>query len=397
VRAGRNLDAVLESRLESLRNAGKYKTEVVLSSTQSARVESASGTLVNFCSNNYLGFADHPAVLAGARAGLERRGAGMASVRFICGTQDEHLSLERDIADLLGYEDAILYNSAFDANVGLFEAITSAEDVILSDALNHASIIDGVRLSRARRLVYAHNSMDDLRAGLEDSSEARLRIIATDGVFSMEGELAPLGDIVALAEEYGAVVMVDDSHGVGVVGDTGRGTVEHLGVSAGVHIQTGTFGKALGGAAGGYVAGSAALVDILRQQSRPYLFSNAMPPAVVGAARAALRILREDPGPIQRLHANVAWFRTEMDASGFQIVPGEHAIVAVMVGDERRAMELAASIRAAGIMVVAFTHPVVPEGAARIRVQISAGHSRDDLAKAMEAFTTAGRRLGILP
>jgi glycine C-acetyltransferase len=396
VSAGARLDALLETRLETLRGAGKYKAEVVLESPQGARVESDQGPLLNLCANNYLGLADHPAVLAGARAGLDRRGAGMASVRFICGTQDEHRSLERDIAELLGYEDAILYSSAFDANVGLFEALTTPEDAILSDALNHASIIDGVRLARARRGVYAHSSMSDLRARLEETSDARVRIVATDGVFSMEGELAPLPEIVALAEEFSAVVVVDDSHGVGAVGAAGRGTVDHLGVTAGVHIQTGTFGKALGGAAGGYVASSAAVVDVLRQQSRPYLFSNAMPPAVVGAARAALRVLRDDPEPIRRLHENVAWFRSEMDESGFEILPGEHAIVAVMIGDERRAMELAESIRAAGVLVVAFTHPVVPTGAARIRVQISAAHSRDDLTRAVSAFATAGRELGIL-
>jgi glycine C-acetyltransferase len=390
------LTELLEAQLDALRGAGKYKHEVVISSPQQAHIDTEGGNLLNLCANNYLGLAFHPAVMAAARKALDERGAGMASVRFICGTLDEHRLLEQEIAAFLGYEDAILYNSCFDANVGLFEAFTTRDDVIVSDQLNHASIIDGVRLSKAQRLVYSHGDMADLRAKLEQTSDARLRVIATDGVFSMEGDLAELGEIVSLAEEFGALVMVDDSHGVGVVGKTGRGTVEHFGMTSRVHMQTGTFGKALGGAAGGYVVGPQALIDIQRQQSRPYLFSNALPPAAVGTARAALRILQEEPGLVTKLHDNVAWFREAVGATGYDALPGDHAIVALLIGDEQRALDLAQEIRAQGVMVVAFTYPVVPQGAARIRVQISAAHSREDLETAVGVLSSAGRALGII-
>jgi glycine C-acetyltransferase len=396
VKADDTLDEVVRQRIEVLRAEGKYKREVVIAGRQGAQIQSDAGPLINFCANNYLGLADHPLVLAAARSALTARGAGMASVRFICGTQDEHRALERDVADFLGYEEAILFGSAFDANIGLFEAFTTADDVILSDALNHASIIDGVRLSRARRVVYKHSDLDDLRRQLDTTSDARLRVIATDGVFSMEGELAPLPDIVALAEEYDALVMVDDSHGVGVVGARGRGTVDHVGSTRGVAIQTGTFGKALGGAAGGYVVGPGPLIDLLRQQSRPYLFSNAMPPPVVAAARAALGLLADDPALVGTLRANVESFRSAMAATGLRVLPGEHPIVAVMIGDENDAVALAGRIREAGVMVVAFTHPVVPAGEARIRVQVSAAHTAEDLARAVDAFGSAARSLGLV-
>jgi glycine C-acetyltransferase len=390
------LETALESRLEAVLEGGRYKREVVITTPQRSHVETQSGPLLNLCANNYLGLAAHPEVIAAAHRALDERGAGMASVRFICGTQDRHRELERAIARFLGYEDALLFNSCFDANLGLFQPLALADDVILSDSLNHASIIDGVRLSKARRAVYAHNDMADLEAKLGEAGDARLRFIATDGVFSMEGELAPLAEIVALARAYDAFVIVDDSHGVGVVGEDGRGTVAHLGVVDGVALQTGTFGKALGGAAGGYVAGSQAAIDMLRQESRPYLFSNALPPAVAGAAQAALRMLEDDPELVRNLHRNTDWFRTTMAETGFDVVPGEHPIVAVMIGDERRALALAEAIRARGVMVVAFTYPVVPMGAARIRVQISAAHAPEDLRRAVDAFGAAGTEVGVI-
>lgn len=390
------LASMLEERLEAIRRESRYKHEVVITTPQRAHIETEAGPLLNLCSNNYLGLASHPDVIAGAHRALDERGAGMASVRFICGTQDEHRDLERAIAHFLGYEDAILYNSCFDANVGVFQTLTSGEDAIVSDALNHASIIDGIRLAKARRLVYRHGDVADLEEQLTQAADARLRMVVTDGVFSMEGELAPLEEIVALAREHDAVVVVDDSHGVGVVGRGGRGTVAHLGVVDGVVLQTGTFGKALGGAAGGYVVGPSAAIDLLRQESRPYLFSNALPPAVVGAAESALALLERNPGLVAQLERNTEWFRTAMAETGFDVLEGTHPIVAVMVGDERLALELAAAIRARGVMVVAFTFPVVPAGAARIRVQVSAAHTRDDLERAVAAFAAAGAEVGLL-
>jgi glycine C-acetyltransferase len=391
------LTAVLEEQLDRLRREGRYKREVVITAPQGAHVDTESGPLLNLCANNYLGLASHPDVIAAAHRALDERGAGMASVRFICGTQDVHRSLERRIAAFLGYDDAVLYTSCFDANVGLFQTFATADDAILSDELNHASIIDGVRLSKARRLVYRHGDTSDLADQLQQAADARLRIVATDGVFSMEGDLARLAEIAALAAEHDALVMVDDSHGVGVVGEGGRGTVAHLGARDGVALQTGTFGKALGGAAGGYVVGPQAAIDLLRQSSRPYLFSNALPPSVVGAAEAALALLESSPGLVEQLARNTTWFRAAMAGTGFEVLPGEHPIVAVMVGDERLALDLAREIRARGVMVVAFTHPVVPVGAARIRVQISAAHTPDDLERAVEAFAAAGAKLGVLP
>jgi glycine C-acetyltransferase len=388
--------AMLEAHLEQVRAAGRYKREVVITTPQGSNVDTGAGPLLNLCANNYLGLASHPDVIAAAHRALDERGAGMASVRFICGTQDRHRELEQAIARFLGYEDAILYNSCFDANVGLFQPLATLEDVILSDALNHASIIDGTRLAKARRVVYRHNDMADLEAKLAEARDARTRIIATDGVFSMEGELALLPEIVALAEAYGALVVVDDSHGVGAVGARGRGTVAHLDTVDGVVLQTGTFGKALGGASGGYVVGTRAAIDVLRQESRPYLFSNALPPAITGAALAALRLLEADDSLPGRLHANTDWFRTTMAETGFEIVPAAHPIVAVMIGDEQRALDLAEEIRSQGVMVVAFTFPVVPVGAARIRVQISAAHTLDDLQRAVDAFASAGRKLGLI-
>lgn len=395
--AGANavLSEVLESHLEKLRRESKFKHEVIITTPQRTHIDTVDGPLLNLCSNNYLGLATHPKVIAGAHRALDARGAGMASVRFICGTQDEHRNLEKQIAAFLGYEDALLYNSCFDANVGLFQALLGPDDVIVSDSLNHASIIDGVRLAKARRLVYRHGDVDDLENQLRQSSDARLRMVATDGVFSMEGDLAPLEAIVAAARRHRALVMVDDSHGVGVVGEGGRGAVAACGVVDGVALQTGTFGKALGGASGGYVVASRAAIEVLRQESRPYLFSNALPPSVVGAAEAALRLLVDEPNRVRTLTRNTAWFREAMAERGFEILPGQHPIVAVMVGDERRALDLASEIRARGVMVVAFTYPVVPSGAARIRVQISAAHSTQDLQRAVAAFTAAASKVSL--
>lgn len=388
------LDETLSARVQELRSAGTYKDEVLITGRQSADLRTADGPMRNFCANNYLGLATHPAVLEGARRGLEERGVGLASVRFICGTQDEHRALEKDLARMLGYDDAILFGSCFDANTGLFAAIATDADVIVSDELNHASIIDGIRLCRARRSVYRHGDVADLRTKLEEvRGEARHVFVVTDGVFSMEGHLAPLPEILDVAEEMGAIVVVDDSHGVGAVGPRGLGTVDLHGAQSRVAIQTGTLGKALGGASGGYVVGSQAVVDLLRQTARPYLFSNALPPSVVGGARAAIRVLIEDTGLVQRLHDNVTWFREAIVQAGFEVLEGDHAIVAVMVGDEARAARLANAIRNRGVMVVAFSFPVVPRGEARIRVQISAEHSRADLEGAVTAFRAAAEEL----
>jgi glycine C-acetyltransferase len=389
------LTTLLEERLETIRGESRYKREVVITTPQSGRIDTESGPLINLCANNYLGLAAHPAVVAGAHRALDERGAGMASVRFICGTQDAHRDLEQAIADFLGYEDAILYTSCFDANVGVLGTLPTDADAIVSDALNHASIIDGIRLSKARRLVYRHSGVEALARQLRQAADARLRLVVTDGVFSMEGELARLDEIVALAREHDAVVLVDDSHGVGVVGPGGRGTVARFGLVDDVVVQTGTFGKALGGSAGGYVVGPRQLIDVLRQESRPYLFSNALPPAVVGAAEAALALLERQPLLVDHLARNTEWFRKAIVEAGFDVVPGEHPIVAIMVGDEARALELAAEIRAQGVMVVAFTFPVVPVGQARIRVQISAAHTRDDLERAVDAFVLAGEKVGL--
>lgn len=385
----RVLEALARSELDSVRVAGTYKSETILTGLQQPDVATADGHAVNFCANNYLGLAAHPDVLDGARRAIDERGGGMASVRFICGTQDEHKALEADIASFLGYESAIVLMSCWDANGGLFAVLTGPDDVVFSDALNHASIIDGIRLSKATSVVYRHADMRDLRAKLEEHHDARIKMIATDGVFSMEGDFAPLDEIVALADEFGAIVMVDDSHGVGVVGPTGRGTAEHHGVADRIAIQTGTFGKALGGAAGGYVVASEPIVDLLRQRARPFLFSNALPPPVVGAARAALAIVERDLSLLETLRHNTERFRTAMVDAGFTILPGEHPVVAVMVGDERRAMAMATAVRSAGVLVVAFSFPVVPRGEARIRVQLSAAHTDDDIDQAVEAFKAA--------
>lgn len=382
-------ERLILEELEALRSSGTHKAEIVLTGHQQPQVSTEAGSILNLCANNYLGLAAHPAVNEGARRALEERGVGMASVRFICGTQDEHRALERDIADFLGYEDALVQMSCWDANSGVFGALLGPDDVVLSDALNHASIIDGIRLSRAKGVVYRHADMDDLRTKLIEHREARIILIATDGVFSMEGDLAPLDSIVELADEFGCLVLVDDSHGIGVVGATGRGTAEHYALGSRIDIQTGTFGKALGGAAGGYTVSRAPVIEMLRQRSRTYLFSNSVPPPIIGAARSAIRLLREDTSLLASVRRNTSRFRAAMDREGFLILPGEHPVVAVMIGDETKAMRFAEAVREEGVLVVAFSFPVVPRGEARIRVQISAAHTDEEIDRAVAAFVAA--------
>jgi glycine C-acetyltransferase len=380
----------VRAELDQIRADGLYKTERVIESPQGSSVRVQDGKeVLNFCANNYLGLADDPRVVEAARQALDRWGYGLASVRFICGTQDVHKQLERRISAFLRTDDTILYSSCFDANGGLFETILGEQDAVISDELNHASIIDGVRLCKARRLRYRNRDMADLEAQLKASSDARRRLIATDGVFSMDGYVAPLADICQLAERYQAMVMVDDSHAVGFVGPTGRGTPELHGVADKVDIVTGTLGKALGGASGGYTSGRAEIIDLLRQRSRPYLFSNSVAPAVAGASLAVLDLLEDGDDLRARLRDNTAWFRARMTELGFDILPGDHPIVPVMIGDAARAARLADLLLARGIYVIGFSYPVVPVGKARIRTQLSAAHTREDLELAAAAFAAA--------
>jgi len=382
--------------LTEIREAGLWKDERQILGAQSARIAVAEGEVLNFCANNYLGLSSHEALLEAAHEGLDRYGFGMSSVRFICGTQDQHKTLERKAADFLGMEDCILYTSCFDANGGLFETVLGPEDAIISDELNHASIIDGVRLCKAQRHRYKNRDMADLERCLEESSGARVKMIATDGVFSMDGYVAPLPDICDLADRYGAVVMVDDSHAAGFFGPTGRGTHEYHGVMDRIDIITSTLGKALGGASGGFTAGRQEIVDLLRQRSRPYLFSNSVPPALVTASIACLDTLSDTTELRDRLEANTQRFRRAMTAAGFAITEGDHPIVPIMLGDARVATDMAAKLLAEGIYVIGFSFPVVPKGKARIRVQISAGHSTEDLDRCVAAFTKIGTEMGVV-
>jgi glycine C-acetyltransferase len=396
------VDEALLTRLradtEALRAQGLYKTERVLASAQQARVRLESGAeVVNLCANNYLGLANHPAVIEAAHATLATYGYGMASVRFICGTQTVHRELEQRLSRFLGTDDTILYSSCFDANGGLFETILDERDVVISDALNHASIIDGIRLSKAARKRYANANMTELEQCLKDSAGARTRLIATDGVFSMDGSLAPLGAICDLADRYRAVVMVDDSHAVGFMGAKGRGTHELAGVMDRVDILTGTLGKALGGGSGGYVSGRAAIVGWLRQRSRPYLFSNSIPPVVAGASLKVLDLLEESGDLRERLFANARHFRGEMTRLGFKLLPGEHPIIPVMLGEAPLALAMADRLLEHGVYVIGFAYPVVPQGAARIRTQMSAAHTREQLDLAVRAFAIVGRELKVIP
>ena len=387
----------IEAELGEIEAAGLYKRERVISSPQSGRIEAdPGGQVLNFCANNYLGLADHPELIETAKAALERYGYGMASVRFICGTQEEHKALEARLAGFLGMEDAILYGSCFDANAGLFETLLGEEDAIISDALNHASIIDGVRLCKARRLRYANNDMGDLERCLKEASGARHRLIATDGVFSMDGIIANLAGICDLAQRHDALVMVDDSHAVGFVGPGGRGTPELCGVADRVDILTGTLGKALGGASGGYTAARGPVVDLLRQRSRPYLFSNTLAPVIAATSLKVLEMIETGQEMRARLVANSARFHAEMTALGFELAGAGHPIIPVMLGDAQLAQDFAARMLDRGVYVVGFSFPVVPRGKARIRTQMSAAHSDDDVATAIAAFATTGRELGVI-
>ena len=387
----------LHNRLEELRSEGLYKEEHPLVSPQAARVRiDGGGEVLNLCANNYLGLADHPELLAAAKRGLDERGFGMASVRFICGTQDAHLELEKRLAAFLGCEGAILYSSCFDANGGLFETLLDERDAIISDALNHASIIDGIRLCRAKRLRYAHNNLAELEDALRQSRDARFRLIATDGVFSMDGDIVDLPRLVELAQRYDALLMVDDSHGVGVLGAKGRGSHEHHGLLGRIDIITGTLGKALGGGSGGYTAGRRELVDWLRQRSRPYLFSNALAPAVVAASLRVLDLLEEGGALRERLREHSRYFRKQMQDAGFTLAGAEHPIIPVLIGDAHLASRMAARLLEEGVFVVAFSFPVVPKGQARIRTQMSAAHSREQLDFAVAAFARVGRELGVI-
>jgi glycine C-acetyltransferase len=380
----------LAGRLDQMRVDGVLKPEWVLTTPQGTHVGVADGRQVlNFCANNYLGLADHPDVVAAARAALDEWGYGMASVRFICGTQEVHKQLEDRLSAFLGTEDTILFGSCFDANGGVFEGLLDERDAVVSDALNHASIIDGVRLCKARRLRYANRDMADLEARLVEAADARYRLVVTDGVFSMDGYLAPLDEICALADRHDALVLVDDSHAVGVVGPGGRGTPELFGVTDRVDLVTGTLGKALGGASGGYVSGRAEAVAVLRQRARPYLFSNSVAPPIAAASLTVLDLLSTSGELRERLHANAARFRAGMTAAGFDLLPGSHPIVPVMIGDAAQAGRLARALFEHGVYAVAFSFPVVPVGTARIRVQLSAAHSSDDVDAAMEAFVAA--------
>jgi glycine C-acetyltransferase len=384
------------AELDLIRGAGLWKDERLIEGPQGARVAVAGREVLNFCANNYLGLANDPGLVKAAQDGLARWGFGMASVRFICGTQSIHKALEASIARFLGTEDAILYTSCFDANGGLFETLLGEEDVVISDALNHASIIDGIRLCRARRERYAHADMAELERLLEAARDARTRLVATDGVFSMDGDVAPLDRICDLADRYDALVMVDDSHATGFFGPTGRGTPEHRGVGARVDIVTSTLGKALGGASGGFTASRGEVVALLRQRSRPYLFSNTLPPALVAAGLACLELLSATTAHRDRLEANTRWFRRGMTEAGFAIRPGEHPIVPIMLGDARLAHRMAADLLEEGIYVVGFSYPVVPRDQARIRVQISAAHTPEHLERAVAAFVAVGRRHGVI-
>jgi glycine C-acetyltransferase len=386
----------LQAELDEIRESGLWKAERVIEGPQGVEVRVGGRGLLNFCANNYLGLANDPGLVRAAQEGLARWGFGLSSVRFICGTQAIHAELEAAIARFLGADDAILYTSCFDANGGLFETLLGEPDAIVSDALNHASIIDGVRLCRARRYRYEHGNMADLERILHETGDARTRLIATDGVFSMDGDMAPLAEICALADRYDALVMVDDSHATGFVGPTGRGTPEQCGVADRVDIVTSTLGKALGGASGGFTAARREIVALLRQRSRPYLFSNTLAPAIGCASLACLGMLSTTTGRRDRLHANTRWFRRAMADAGFAIRTGDHPIVPIMLGDARLAQRMAADLLDEGIYVVGFFHPVVPRGQARIRVQISAAHEPAHLERAVTAFVKVGRAHGVI-
>jgi glycine C-acetyltransferase len=386
----------MQAQLSEIRSAGTYKRERVITTPQDAHIRVADGKpVLNMCANNYLGLAEHSAVVEAAEQALKEWGYGLSSVRFICGTQAIHKKLEEKLSEFLGTEDTILYSSCFDANGGLFETLLGAEDAVISDELNHASIIDGIRLCKAQRFRYLNNNMEDLERKLQETSSTRFRLIATDGVFSMDGYISNLPAICDLAEKYKALVMVDDSHAVGFMGKTGRGTHEYHQVMGRIDILTGTLGKALGGASGGYTSGRKEIIELLRQRSRPYLFSNTLAPSITGASLKVLDLLTQSTELRDKLEANTKYFRAEMEKRGFNILPGTHPIAPIMIGDASLATKFADAMLARGVYVIGFSYPVVPKGKARIRTQISAAHSREDLQFAIDAFTETKKELGL--
>ena len=395
-----SLRKAVTEQLREIRAAGLYKTERQVLGPQGAEIRVAQGQgqgeVLNLCANNYLGLANHPDVLRAAADGLRQYGYGMASVRFICGTQDMHKRLEQALTTFLGTGDTILYSSCFDANTGLFETLLDEHDAVISDALNHASLIDGIRLCKAKRFRYAHSDMTELAAVLKQASDCRLRLIATDGVFSMDGDLAKLDAMAELAERYDAAIVVDDSHATGVLGKAGRGTPDHLGVADRVDLITSTLGKTLGGASGGFTSGRAEIIELLRQKSRPYLFSNSLPPVITAAALQALKLAAQGETLRTTLRENAAFFRSHLAALGFTIVPGDHPIIPVMLGEAALATRMADRLLQEGIYVIGFSYPVVPKGQARIRVQMSAAHTREQLERAVNAFAKVGRELGVI-
>ena len=382
--------------LNGIEEAGLWKKERVITSPQGSSISTSDGEALNFCANNYLGLSSHPELVQAARSALDSHGFGMSSVRFICGTQDIHKQLEERIASFLSTEDTILYTSCFDANAGLFETILGPEDAVISDELNHASIIDGVRLCKAQRHRYSHCDMKDLEKCLQESASCRTRLVVTDGAFSMHGVLAPLDKIAELCDRHDAILVVDDSHATGFIGETGRGTPEYFGVQDRVDIITSTLGKALGGASGGFTTGHREIIELLRQKSRPYLFSNTLAPSIVLAGIRVLELIDAEPERVQKSRENTKHFREGMTAAGFDIAQGVHPIVPIMIGDERRTMDMASAMNEKGIFVVGFSYPVVPKGQARIRVQISAGHSVDQIDHAIAVFSEVGRELGLV-
>lgn len=391
----RSFKLAMTQQLEEIRSAGLYKTERVLLGPQDAHIRVTQGEVLNLCANNYLGLANHPDIVRAATQGMEHHGYGMASVRFICGTQDIHAKLEQELSAFFETEETILYSSCFDANTGLFETLLDERDTIISDALNHASLIDGIRLCKANRLRYAHSNMSELEAALRSSSSSRLRLIATDGVFSMDGDIAKLAQITELADRYDAAVIVDDSHATGVLGTRGRGTPDHCGVSDRIDLLTGTLGKTLGGASGGFTSGRSEIIALLRQRSRPYLFSNSLPPPIVEAARRALQLVADGDSLRATLRDNAMFFREQLTGFGYALVEGEHPIIPIMLGEASLATRMADQLLHEGIYAIAFSYPVVPKGRARIRVQMSAAHTREQLKEAVAAFAKVGRDLGI--
>ena len=388
--------SIYREQLDAIREAGTYKEERIITTPQKSRIDTTKAKcVVNMCANNYLGLSDNPDLIEAAKASYDKWGFGLSSVRFICGTQGIHKELEGRIAKFTGQEDAILYSSCFDANGGLFETLLGPEDAVISDELNHASIIDGVRLCKAKRLRYHNNDMEDLKAKLEEAKDCRIKLIATDGVFSMDGYIANLKGICDLAEQYDALVMVDDSHAVGFMGEHGRGTAEYCGVMGRVDIITGTFGKALGGASGGYTAAKKEIIDLLRQRSRPYLFSNTLAPAICAATIKTIDLLESSTELRDRVHANANYFRREMEKLGFDLLPGEHPIVPIMLYDAKVAQEFANRMLEKGVYVTGFSYPVVPMGKARVRTQISAGHTKEDLDFAVKCFGEVKKEMGI--